>query len=96
MCPYSVDADNTLQMVRTVSHGGVWSTALVVTYLWKGPFIAGREYNTIMGWVVMAASLIAFGYFSADITTLLMQFYSTIMWLLKDNTPQDVYTDLDA
>ena len=89
----SVGADNTLQTVRTVLMI-VYGIA-VAAYLWKGPFITGGEYNTIMGWVV-ASSLIGFGYFSADITTSLMRFYSTILWLLKDNTPRDVYTDLDA
>ena len=89
----SVGADETLQMFRSAVTT-IYVVALLV-YLWRGPFITGREYNTIRGWTV-ALSLIAFVYFSSAITTWVMRLWAAFWWLLADNTPRDVYTDLDA
>ena len=88
----SVSADDTLQTVRTIVWVVYW-VALAV-YIWKGPFITGRQYNSIMGWVTLVL-LLLLGYFSAYVTTQLMRFYSIVLWLFADNTPRDVYTDLD-
>ena len=89
----SVGADDTLQMVLT----GVTAIYVIalLAYLWKGPFISGGQYNTVRGWLVPVL-LIVFVYYSSTITTAAMRLYSTLLWLLKDNTPHDVYTDLDA
>ena len=89
----SVNADRTLQMVRTIVT--VLCAGALAAYLWRGPFIAGRQYNTIKGWV-FACSLIAAVYYSSAITTWVMQLWTVFWWLLKDDTPHDVYTDLDA